>query len=446
MKEYQEYSRHLGSLVEAASCEHLDTELVASIEQALDGQPASELHKLVSINDIREAGAFFTGSMLAQSALKGFLNTIDSESIIYDPACGVGDLLLVCASKLMVYNDIVKNIDFLEKRLLGRDLFDEFIYAAKSRLILSAISSAPGHGLGQSIQVEQRFSGITKGCGLEDISPYRKATHVVINPPFIPMQVPEGYRWWGRGKVNSAAVFLANCVDNCRPNTRILAILPDVLRSGPMYQKWRKYISSKAIVLNVNLHGQFGRSAEIDVFSVELLSGNDSSHCPNIWGYPDDSHEKTLEDYFEIRIGPVVDFRHPHQGENYPFVQVNGLSLWNEEKEIYNKRRFTGQVFNPPFVVVRRNSRKNDKFRAIGTIINIKEPVAVENHLIVLKPKDGTIETCKNLLKNLKNQKSKEWFDKRVCCRHLTISALKNLPWWGDAPKVNKAFEGENNG
>ena len=436
MKEYLEYSLHLGSLVKAAACKHLDRELAASIEQALNGQPTSELQKLVPVDKIREAGAFFTGSLLAQSVLKEFLNTIDSESIIYDPACGVGDLLLVCASKLQVHNDIVRNIDSVEKQLLGRDLFDEFIYAAKSRLILSAISNSPSFELGQSIQIEQRFTGIKKGCGLEDNSPYRQATHVVTNPPFIPMEVPEGCQWWGRGKVNSAAVFLANCVDNCRPGTRIIAILPDVLRSGPMCQKWRKHISSKAIVLNVNLHGQFGRSAEIDVFSVELLAGKDSSQHENGWGYPDDSHEKKLEDYFEIRIGPVVEFRHPHKGENYPFVQVNGLSLWEEETEIHNKRRFAGKVFKPPFVVVRRNSRKNDKYRAIGTIINIDMPVAVENHLIVLKPKDGTIDTCRNLLDNLRNKKSKEWFDKRVCCRHLTISALKNLPWWGIAPMV----------
>lgn len=432
MKQYQEYSQYLESLVQAALCEQPDSELTTSIREALDGQPISELHKLVPIDQIRDSGAFFTGSLLAQSALKRFLKTIDLNSVIYDPACGVGDLLLACASKLLVHGDITRNIFSIEKRLMGRDLYDEFIGAAKSRLILSAISSSSSINFehGRAIQLEHRFPDIKTGCGLEDNDPFLRATHIVTNPPFISVPKPDDCQWWGRGKVNQAAVFLANCVDKCQSGARVIAILPDVLRSGPMYQKWREYISSKAHVSNVNLHGRFGRSAEIDVFSIELVAGSGDCGCSIDWGYPEAGDQNKLEEYFEIRIGPVVDFRHPHEGKNHPFIEVSGLSSWKEVTKIETKRKFTGRTFTPPFVAVRRNSRKDDTYRAVGTIICNDKPVAVENHLIVLRPKDGSIESCRKLLDNLRNTRTKEWLDKRVCCRHLTISALKDLPWW----------------
>jgi hypothetical protein len=430
MKQYRVYSRYLRSLVQEAIGEQPGNELAALIGRALDGQPISELHKLVPIDQIRDAGAFFTGSLLAQSVLKHFLATIDLDSVIYDPACGVGDLLLACASKLLLYDDIGRNISSLENRLMGRDLHDEFIDAAKSRLILSAILSADSIEQERAIQVENRFPDIQTGCGLKDVTPFLRATHIVTNPPFTHVPKPNDCQWWGRGKVNQAAVFLAMCVDKCQSGARIIAILPDVLRSGPMYQKWREYISSKAQVSNVNLHGRFGRSAEIDVFSIELVVGNGNYRDSIDWGYPEDGDQNKIEEYFEIRIGPVVDFRHPLEGEEHPFIQVSGLPSWKEVTKIETKRKFTGRFFDTPFVVVRRNSRKDDTYRAVGTIINNDSPVAVENHLIVLRPKDGSIESCRKLLDNLKNYRTKTWFDKRVCCRHLTISALKDLPWW----------------
>lgn len=72
--------------------------------------------------------------------------------------------------------------------------------------------------------------------------------------------------------------------------------------------------------------------------------------------------------------------------------------------------------------------------RASAVLIRSDEPVAVENHLIVLTPRDGTIKTCKTLLEILACETTTEWLDKRIRCRHLTVGVLKELPWRGVNP------------
>ena len=66
--------------------------------------------------------------------------------------------------------------------------------------------------------------------------------------------------------------------------------------------------------------------------------------------------------------------------------------------------------------------------RAVGSIILGSNPVAVENHLIVVKPKRGGIKECEFLLNNLRNAQTKTWLDERIRCRHLTVGVLRELP------------------
>jgi hypothetical protein len=88
----------------------------------------------------------------------------------------------------------------------------------------------------------------------------------------------------------------------------------------------------------------------------------------------------------------------------------------------------------PPFVAIRRTSRPGDRHRAIGTLITALQPVAVENHLIALRPKDGTVKACRELLYSLKDDRTTHWLDERIRCRHLTVAALNELPWWHNVP------------
>ena len=112
--------------------------------------------------------------------------------------------------------------------------------------------------------------------------------------------------------------------------------------------------------------------------------------------------------------------RNHHQGFQLEPEQVTDL----QERIQCNEKSF-----RPPFVMVRRTSRPRDRFRAAGTIIAGKQDVAVENHLLVLMPKDRTLRSCRALLKVLQHPGSSDWLNRRICCRHLTVSSLRELPW-----------------
>ena len=71
-----------------------------------------------------------------------------------------------------------------------------------------------------------------------------------------------------------------------------------------------------------------------------------------------------------------------------------------------------------------------DKNRAIGTIINTPSPVYVDNHLVVLIPKTGTMADCKALIKNLKDSRTDEWLNNQIRCRHLTVKSISEIPIW----------------
>ena len=83
-------------------------------------------------------------------------------------------------------------------------------------------------------------------------------------------------------------------------------------------------------------------------------------------------------------------------------------------------------------MVVRRTSRPGDNHRAVASIINVKERVAVENHFLILQPKDLRLVTCKRAAKVLFSAKTTDWLNKVIRCRHLTVSSLMRLPWWDD--------------
>ena len=140
---------------------------------------------------------------------------------------------------------------------------------------------------------------------------------------------------------------------------------------------------------------------------------------------------RVIGDLFTVAVGPVVPHRNPKKGKWYPYIHPRLLPSWttiNVDNAI-KKRRFNGTVFKPPFVVIRRTSRPSDSNRAIASIIKGKSYVAVENHLIVCKPKSGCLDDCHKLLKLLKLDFTNEWLNKRIRCRHLTVTAIREIPW-----------------
>lgn len=431
MRQFASYVSNLENLLRSVVASGSGAGWESAIAAALDGGPAGELRRVVPLETMRSVGAFFTGSKLARCALRSALKTICADSTILDPSCGAGDLLVACARHLPTASSLARTLSLWGRHVIGRDLQPEFIRAAKIRLALTAIGRGVPTGKASLSNCEKIFPHIETRCGLSDHNALAAASHIVVNPPFTLVGAPEGCIW-AAGKVNSAALFVQACLLNAKPGARIVAILPDVLRSGTRYRKWRELVESHCSVRRIAVYGQFDRWADVDVFILDAHISKPRKNQRSIqWQYPVDASKERLSDRFSVSVGPVVSYRDPHRGPWFPFVISRNLPAWQTVTHIPRHRRFSGRTLEPPLVVVRRTSRPGDKYRAVGTIIACKKPVAVENHLLVLQPHDGKVDTCTPLLSVLRNRRTNTWLDQRIRCRHLTVSSLRELPWWG---------------
>ncbi len=244
MKDFEPYVEYLRTLLTES---YSDPVVLQSdrVPAALDGEPLSRLRQLVPRSEIRRDGAFFTGQALAQAAVKGVLRSIDSDSVIADPTCGVGDLFLACCGNLPRGRNIDETLRLWGDRIRGRDLHPEFVDAAKSRLHLAAARPF-GHRLQPQPSAScHPFPQLRAGCGLDTPGLFRGVTHIVSNPPFFQTTAPD---WcdWCNGSVNISAVFVERWVQFADTRTRLLALLPDVLRSGTRYERWRRVIEGSA--------------------------------------------------------------------------------------------------------------------------------------------------------------------------------------------------------
>ena len=399
---------------------------------ALDGQAREEIHRLVPSEQVRSAGAFFTGSSLARRALAGAASTLSEDSVILDPACGVGDLLIECARHLPVATGFERTLRLWGSRIIGYDLHDEFVRAAKIRLVMTLVARGIRPRSPVLPCITDLFPHLRTGCGMRDDGAIAKASHIVMNPPYTAMHAPPGCKW-ASGSVNSAAVFVETCLRQAKSGARVVAILPDVLRCGTRYQKWRDIVQARTWINSVRVYGRFDRWADVDVFLLDLIvRSTGRSTYRTSWSIPSGTHSATVGDYFDVCVGPVVDYRDPHRGPWREFAFSRGLPAWKVLRSLPGRRRFAGRTILPPFVAVRRTSRPGDKHRAIATVIAGTRPVAVENHLLVLVPKKRTLGFCLRLVRVLQRHETTSWLDRSIRCRHLTVSALGRLPWWSD--------------
>lgn len=429
MKAFRPYVTRLEELLARSTRLPTDSGLVNDVEAALDGQPSAELRRRVSLGRLRATGAFFTGSALAQRAIATGSLQLTPDAIIFDPACGAGDLLVALAAHLRCSSDLQSTLNDWGSRVLARDLQPDFVRATKLRLALAAIRRQSPTYAFRLPNVDQLFPKVGHGSSLTDEQVYKEASHIIINPPFTSVDAPEDCPW-GAGKVNSAALFMDICASAAEVGTHIIAILPDVLRSGSRYEKWRKLFEQRVHLKNIEIIGRFDRNTDVDVFvAVGQIRKKVAATTRFDWIPCAEEDGKCIRDKFDVSVGAVVSYRDPHLGHWYPFVQARDLPSWKVVSVIAHHRRFKGTTFKPPFVVVRRTSRPGDKNRAVGTVVSGRGRVAVENHLLVLRPKDGTVATCRQLLTLLQESETNESLDQRIRCRHLTVSALADLRW-----------------
>ncbi len=389
----------------------------------VDGLATKELRRLIDLNTRRLYGAFFTDSSLAKQVLKRLKPKFDNNSILYDPACGAGNLLIAASNYLFELNIVPNCNNFL----LGTDLHKEFVEATQLQLKINTLLNAVTDNA-----IDKTFGTIKVADGLLDNDYYKKATHIFVNPPFNQLKTDEKVSW-ANGKVSAAALFIDKIIKNCLPGTSIIAILPDVLRSGSRYEKWRRMIFKNCTIKKTILFGQFDKYTDVDVYAINLIKREKQLEMVNEVERPaviDNNVNQTLDALFNICVGPVVDNRDEHKGNMLPYIVSKGLQGWSIYKEITLNRQHTGKSFLMPFVVIKRTSRMSDPNRAVASIINCSSPVYVDNHLIILQPKSGKLEDCRKVLDILKDERTNIWLNEKIRCRHLTVKVVSKIPAW----------------
>ena len=395
-----------------------------------NGETALALERLIPANIRRKSGIFFTGAQLADNVASRLAPILQNGVQLTDPTCGGGNLLVACAKYLPLGSDLSETLKIWSSLLHGYDLHHQFVWMAQLRLTLLA-ASLQGEDIKSvaPLQPAEIFSGIKVGDLFSTTSFTEQAQCVVMNPPFGYVQTPDNCHW-STGRVQVAGLFFERLVRYAPKGQHIVGILPDVLRSGTRYGKWREFVSSHVSSLEIEIAGRFDAKTDVDVFILHIIAGapdDGSIEWPTL--QPTSSaNTKVISDYFDVHVGPVVPHRHPHEGLRYPYIHARAAKAWQILNHVEDRRQFRGTVFSPPFVVVHRTSSPSDGNRCVGTVINGNRDVAVENHLLVLLPRDKSLGSCIKLLDVLKSVKSNDWLNQRIRCRHLTVSALSNMP------------------
>lgn len=416
---YQTFVDRVRCLIDAQAGEAWKTSALA----VLNGQAGTELESLVTLKARRKEGAFFTNHVLADKLFCGV--KFGQKPIVYDPACGAGDLLLAAARIIGKQNKLRDTAKIWADALRGTDKVPCFVDATKSRLMLQARVFHPNGLLDQSLE----FGKIFVGDAMDQGGVIASATHVVMNPPFVRSLAPNACDW-ASGKTNIAAFFVEHALEHMQEGAQLLAILPEVLRTGTRYSKWRAMVLRHASAIDCESVGLFPGSADVDVFLLRLTRGSPTLSVKNVWSQAPQKNRllQCIEDRFDVSIGPVVPYRDPKKGGNSVFAHPRNIPSWEVVSDIKQRRRWRGRLVKPPFVVLRRTSRPGDKYRATASVISCAEPVAVENHLIVCRPKAGGVKACRNLMNYLRSEEVNDHLNEQMRCRHLTVGVVRRIP------------------
>lgn len=385
------------------------------------------LREYLTIEEMREVGSFFTGSDLASAVVNTFQTPITFNSVVLDPTCGAGNLLIECSRKLGIESTLSETLEKWGRVLWGFDLHQSFVETTRLRLVIEAIHRGVKKDCSIAAALELLGNINCKDALLVSSESLKNVTHVIMNPPFTIWPSPKE-NYWKSGKVNAAGIIFDKYLRILPNGCNISAILPDVLRSGSRYEDFRLFTSSK-LAAQCNIWGRFNTKTDVDVF---ILSGFSLAETKEqiIW-FKSLGKYIPLSDLYDVCIGPLVAYRDPEKGDLYPYFHPRNAPAWEVVTDISEKRRFLGKVLLPPFIVVKRTSSPSDRYRASATIININEAVAIENHMIVIKPKSLTLKDCKRLLKILKSQQINDFLNERIRLRHLTVSVIKDIPLSG---------------
>lgn len=417
---YNEQLRNLySSYINEANTDHFE-------KFFKENDPHEYLRLNESINSLRDLGIFFTGEELSAECAKIIASTLNEHSKVIDPCCGAGNLLVALTKFLPVCKTLTETLAKWNSLLHGFDLIEDFVDAAKIRIIFQALNRGV-HIDEKNLQENMKIlTNIKCKNGLDDDVSQDAFSHVLINPPYNQSLLKE-YKYWSGGKVNLAAVFVDKYITDAKKGMHIVAILPDVLRSGTRYEKWRCAID-QLVSGEIKLKGRFDKKTDVDVF---ILNGFINNVNLGLNWVSEKKKYQQLSDYFSVSIGKVVPYRDPQEGEPHAYIYPGLLNSWDEidSNDIASIRRHRSIPVLPPFITIKRTSSPKDKNRAGAHLIYGSKPVYVENHLIVIKANDDNITKYKKLLDHLKSAEVNFFLNDVIRCRHLTVKVVKEIPF-----------------
>lgn len=404
-------------------------EISAFKELCLLDIQAEENAALMSLSPTqkKQQGVFFTPFGLSNLSARTF-NYSKTDGVVLDPACGTGNLLLALAGTLEIFPSLEETLLHWNSKLHGVDINQKFIDIARKKIVRFALDRGAAPTSKQLLNdAVNLLSNIRVGDFLNEYKSYVGVVQsVIMNPPFCHINAPSDIDWTS-GRFNAAALFVHYALQVLPDNGKFLGILPDVLRSGTRYSAWRHALFS-CTDSKMETFGNFQRDVQVDVFILHGVKDSRKNQLVTINSPALGGTSTLLMDKFDVSVGPVVPHRDKLEGQNTPYAHAKILPPWETVDFLNERTLHTGKKFVPPFVAVRRTSSPKDKYRAVGTIVNCNEPVAVENHILVLSPKDKSLQSCQRLLDFLQSQFVNEYINSRIRCRHLTVGVIKEIP------------------
>lgn len=378
---------------------------------------ASHLRQHVPLANRRASGVFWTSDRLSERVWDVAADTLTRDSVICDPACGAGNLLLPAVRRL----ESLFGSNVAANAVRGCDIEGEYVTAARER-----ISSHLGVRLSREQFLSADFLSQPK-------SVVSGASHVVMNPPFITVNRP-AHATWAHVRTSAAAVFVAEAIDNLSSDGYVIALLPEVLRSGSSFRRWREHVEQNVRSLSVEKLGRFDPHTNVDVFLLvaRVADGQAGLAADTDWWGTSGSKEcaSRVSDFFHVSVGSVVPHRTPEGAEELPLLSARDAPAWEEIKEVSSSGPAKSRLDQGPLVVVRRTSSPTEPSRIRATLVLDRRPIAIENHLIVLRPKRGDDVICRDLMKRLSDSRTNEFVNDRIRCRHLTVGSVGDIPWW----------------
>jgi len=397
--------------------------------------PRSVVYGVLDRDARRQQGVFFSGEDWALK-MAGLVE-VSRWSRFIDPSAGIGDLLLALAKKLPLMETPRETLRSWSEILVAVDLRSSFLEIAWARIKAVALSrhaemnpdpagfsdyDSPASHLPAAFQVSD-FLLLDLGL--------RRGDCVIMNPPYQRAKAPKGSAA-GAGMRSAAALHIEHVIRNAPEGVGILALVPDVIRSGSSYRAFRDWLNEKLDIKSLAAQGHFGESADVDV---TILAGvtkeKAGAFLPSNAGMAN-AMTTSLQDIASVSVGPVVPHRATEDGIFAGYVTTKNVPVDSEILNPPEFSRFNARLEKAPFLVVRRTSSPSDRRRARASIIRGTDQWLVENHLMIVRPKKQSLEECRRLHKLLSDSRTDAWLNERIRCRHLTVSSLKGIPVWGE--------------